>query len=665
MMKKALLLTWAFCTALALQAQKSFRLTSPDGHISSTISLDGRLTYDISLDGRQLLAASPLSMTLADGTVWGEKPKLRKAARSEIRQTIASPFYRSTTVEDHCRVLTLRFKGDWSVEFRAYNHGVAYRFVNHRADAFQVKDEEVKYCFQADHTTTLPYVARGKDGDWNSQFHNSFENTYTTAPLSQLNRKRLAFLPLLVDVGEGVRLGITESDLNSYPGLYLKAASKGNVLEGVLAPYPKQVKQGGHNELQLLVQERENYIARVSGRRTFPWRIAIVAADDKTLAETTLVYQLGEPSRVADTSWIKPGKVAWEWWNDWNLRGVDFQTGVNNATYKAYIDFAAKHGIEYVILDEGWAVNKQADLFQVVPEIDLPELVAYGRNRGVGLILWAGYYAFDRDMEKVCSHYAEMGIKGFKIDFMDRDDQEVVDFIYRAADACARHHLIADLHGMYKPAGLNRTFPNVLNFEGVHGLEQLKWSGRELNQLLYDTQIPFIRQLAGPMDYTQGAMMNAVPNNYYPCNSEPMSQGTRCHQLGLYVVFDSPFNMLCDSPSNYEAEPESTQFIAEIPTVWDETRILQGKVGEYIATARRKGNTWYIGGITNRDARRLTIDTGFLGERTYLMTRFADGVNAHRKGTDYRCTETTLQGGEPIQVEMAPGGGFAIKLELK
>ena len=473
------------------------------------------------------------------------------------------------------------------------------------------------------------------------------------------------FLPLVVDAGEGVKVCITETHLENYPGLYLSSAKGGNQLTSVFAPYPKKVEQGGHNQLQLLVTERENYIARVDGQRSFPWRIVIVTTEDKDLAASNLSYLLAAPSRVKDLSWIKPGKVAWEWWNDWNIEGVDFEAGINNDTYKAYIDFAASKGIEYVILDEGWAVNLKADLMQVVNEINLKELVDYAAQRNVGIILWAGYYAFERDMENVCRHYSEMGVKGFKVDFMDRDDQIMTDFNYRAAAMCAKYKLLLDLHGTSKPAGLNRTYPNVLNFEGVNGLEQLKWSPESHDQVKYDVMIPFIRQVAGPMDYTQGAMKNAVKDNYYPCYSEPMSQGTRCRQLALYVILESPINMLCDAPSNYMREPESTDFIAAIPTVWDETKVLDAKMGEYIITARRKGDVWYVGGITDWTSREMNIDLSFLPQGDYNVELFADGVNAHRKGTDYRKVTETLSSDKSLKIKMYPGGGFAAKIQKK
>lgn len=652
------------CTFTTMRAQKQFTLNSPDGKLQTTVTIGEKLTYDITCNGRQILAASPISMTLDNGEVWGEKAKLSGTSQKSVDRMIPSPFYRASELKDCYNELTLRFKKDWNVEFRAYNDGIVYRFVNRSRKPFNVVDEVVDYRFPNDMIATVPYVKSGKDGDFNSQFFNSFENTYTTDKLSKLNKQRLMFLPLVVDAGEGVKLCLTESDLENYPGLYLSVAEGENSLKGTFAPYPKHTEQGGHNKLQMLVKEREAYIAKVDKPRNFPWRMAIVTTADKDLAASNLSYLLAAPSRLSDISWIKPGKVAWEWWNAWNLDGVDFVTGVNNATYKAYIDFAAAKGIEYVILDEGWAVNLQADLMQVVKEIDLKELVDYAASKNVGIILWAGYYAFERDMENVCRHYAAMGVKGFKVDFMDRDDQEMTAFNYRAAEMCAKYKLILDLHGTHKPAGMNRTYPNVLNFEGVNGLEQMKWSPASLDQVKYDVMIPFIRQVSGPMDYTQGAMRNASKGNYYPCNSEPMSQGTRCRQLALYVVFESPFNMLCDNPGNYMREPESTDFIAGIPTVWDESIVLDGKMGEYIVTARRQGNVWYVGGITDWTARDIEVDCSFLGDnKTYDVTLFKDGVNAHRVGRDYKRESLSIKKDGKLKIHLAPGGGFALQIK--
>ena len=664
-MKKLNLLLTCTCAlfALSVQGQKQLLLSSPDGKLKSTITVGDKLTYDISCNGQQVLAPSPISATLDNGKVWGDKARLSKVTEKKNDTQIDAPFYRSSCVRDYYIELTLRFKGDYSVVFRAYNDGVAYRFVNHAQKPFCILNEEVDYRFPADVTASVPYVNAGKDGDYNGQFHNSFENVYTTAPISQLNKERLMFLPLVVQATPEVKVCITETDLNNYPGLYLTNAKGSNSLSGIQAPYPKTMKQGGHNNLQMRVQTREEYIAKVDGPRNFPWRVAVVTTRDTQLAASNLSYLLAEPSKLSDTSWIKPGKVAWEWWNDWNLCGVDFKTGVNNATYKAYIDFASQYGIEYVILDEGWAVNLKADLMQVVKEIDLKELVDYAAARNVGIILWAGYYAFERDMENVCRYFSEMGVKGFKVDFMDRDDQLMTDFNHRAAAMCAKYHLILDLHGTHKPAGLNRTYKNVLNFEGLHVLEQMKWRPAGFDQITYDVMIPFIRQVAGPMDYTQGAMRNATRENYYPSNSEPMSQGTRCHQLAMYIVLESPFNMLCASPSNYMREPESTSFIAQVPTVWDETVVLDGKMGEYIITARRKGDTWFVGGLNNWDARDVEVDLSFLSSGSHKAVLFKDGVNAHRTARDYKREEVSVSSAQPLKVHLAPGGGFTLQID--
>lgn len=651
--------------ALEVHAQKTFDLVSPDGTLNTTVSISDKLTYDIRCNGNLILSPSSLSMTLDDGTVWGKQARLLRASRKTVDEKVPSPFYRQSEMRNHYNALTLEFKKGWSVEFRAYNDGIVYRFTSYIDKPFNIMNEEVAYIFPENFKVNASYVVpRIKDGSLESQFYNSFENTYTTTTISEVDKNRLMFLPLVVEANDGVKVCITESDLESFPGLYLSTGKEErNTLNGIHPAYPKKSVQGGHNMLQMIVKEREAYIAKVSGKRAFPWRMAIIAKQDKELVESNLSYLLATPSCLEDISWIKPGKVAWEWWNDWNLDGVAFKTGVNTETYKAYIDYAASNHVEYVILDEGWAVNLKADLMQIVPELDLKGLIDYAKSKNVGIILWAGYYAFERDMENVCRHYAEMGVKGFKVDFMDRDDQEMVDFNYRAAQTCAKYKLLLDLHGMYKPSGLNRTYPNVLNFEGVHGLENMKWSSKNVDQVKYDVMIPFIRQVAGLIDYTQGAMRNAVKESYYPCYSEPMSQGTRCRQLALYVIFESPLNMLCDTPSNYEREAECSNFITRIPTVWDETRVLDGKLGEYIITARRKGNIWYVGGITNWQERDVELDFSFLGEQVFCGTLFKDGVNAHRVGRDYCCETINVDRKTNLKIHLAPGGGFVIRLQ--
>ncbi|HZX73660.1 MAG TPA: glycoside hydrolase family 97 catalytic domain-containing protein, partial [Cyclobacteriaceae bacterium] len=491
---------------------------------------------------------------------------------------------------------------------------------------------------------------------------NSFENTYTSGKLSSIDAKKLIFLPMVVTVANGKKVCITESDLEQYPGMYLTNQEGKQTLKAVFAPYPKEVEQGGHNNLQFAVKQRESYLAKATNTKNLPWRAMVISTQDKQLTDSDMTYKLASPSRVEDVSWIKPGKVAWDWWNDWNVYGVDFKAGINNATYKYYIDFASTHHIGYVILDEGWAVNKQADLMQVIPEINIQELVDYGKTKNVGIILWAGYSAMNKDIEGICKHYSAIGVKGFKVDFMDRDDQQVVDFYYDVARIGAKYKLMIDFHGAFKPTGLQRTYPNVINVEGVFGLEQLKWADNKIDMVAFDVTIPFIRMVAGPMDYTQGAMRNATKNNFRPINSEPMSQGTRCHQLAEYIVFEAPFNMLCDNPSNYMRELESTKFIAEIPTVWDNTIALEGKMGEYVAIARKKGNDWYVGAMTNWDEREITVDLSFLGTGDFLLEVFRDGINANRAAQDYKYEMIALPADKKLKISMASGGGYAARV---
>lgn len=650
--------------SMTLGAQKSYHLQSPDQQLKTEVVIGDRIEFSLTDGEQKILAPSPISLTLGSGEVLGERPKVSKVVKASVDRIIPSPFYKKTEVKDIYNEMTLNFRGDYSVVFRLYNDGLAYRFVTRKKGEVIIAEEGASYCFPTDYKTYAPYV-NSTAPTFEEQFFNSFEQPYVYENMTRLDSKRLMILPFLVELEGGKKVCITEADLEEYPGMFLNNTTDQPVLKAVHAPYPKVKEQGGHNRLQMLVKERENYIAKTQGTRSFPWRTFILSRTDRELADCDMVYRLATPSRVKDISWIKPGKVAWDWWNDWNIYGVDFRAGINNPTYAYYIDFAAAQGIEYVILDEGWAVNLEADLMQVIPEINLPELVEYGKSKGVGIILWAGYWAFDRDMEKVVKHYADMGVKGFKIDFLDRDDQEMVRFLYRASEICAQHKMLVDFHGVFKPTGLQRTYPNVLNYEGVNGLEQLKWSPASYDMVTYDVTIPFIRMVAGPMDYTQGAMRNAAKGCYSPINSEPMSQGTRCRQLATYVIFESPFNMLCDSPSNYMKEEECTQFIASVPTVWDETIALDGKVGEYVAIARRHAADWYVGALTNWTPRELTLDLSFLGEGDYVMELFQDGINADRAGQDYKKEILPVPSQRRLTLKMAPGGGYVVRIYKK
>ena len=663
-MKKLVFLLAVICGInMTYGANKSdnidYKLKSPDEKIEMTISVGDVIKYSVMHENTVIIKDSEISMELENGTVLGQTGSIKSVKSNSVNDIIDANFYKKSKVYNNYNELIINFKGNYKLTFRAFDDGVAYRFSTSFKKPIIVKKENVNYCFDDDYVAYIPYVnARKGDGDFlTQQFFTSFESQYTIDSISKMDTERIAFTPLLICLKDDKKVVIVESDLEDYPGTFFRKG-EGNSLEAVQSTYPKIEEQGGHNMLQMVVKERENYVAKVNGTHDFPWRAMVISKNDAELMNSDMVYKLASPSRVKDVSWIKPGKVAWDWWNNWNIWGVDFKAGINNDTYKYYIDFASKNGIEYVILDEGWAVNKQADLFQVVPEINLEELVAYANERNVGLVLWAGYYAIDRDMEHVCKHYSEMGIKGFKVDFMDRDDQKVVDFYYRMAAMAAKYHLFVDFHGAYKPTGLSRTYPNVLNFEGVYGLEQSKWDD-ELNQVNYECMIPYIRQVAGNLDYTQGAMDNATKYHFRAIYTNPMSQGTRCRQLAEYVIFESPFNMLCDSPTKYMQNQECVDFIAKVPTVWDETVALDGKLGEYAVIARRSGETWYIGAITNWEARTVEIEIPRFARNDSGVIVYQDGINANRNAEDYQIIDKEIKDNR-IKIEMKSGGGAVI-----
>ena len=655
-MKKILVLAAALCGVIACQV-KDCVITSPNGEIKVKVETGEKFLWSVSLNETVLLDSSEIALVLQDGTVYGGGSKMTKAIHRRGNRTLSAQNFKRAEVLDKYNELTLCSE-DFDLVFRVYDDGAAYRFVTKKGVI--VASEKAEFNFPSDYKVWASYVRTERPE--HEQFYNSFENLYSVFNLSEWNPERLAFLPVTVSGEGGVKLCITESDLLNYPGMYLGNPQGDMSLEGIYAPYPKVIEQGDYHMLQGVVRSREPFIYKGTAGEALPWRVVIVAKEDRELTESDMVWRLARPAE-GDFSWVRPGKVAWDWWNDWNLQGVHFQTGVNNDTYKYYIDFASENGIEYVILDEGWAVNLKADLFQVVPGIDLPELCAYAAERNVRLVLWAGYWAFARDMEAVCEYYSKMGIAGWKIDFMNRDDQIMVAFYEQAARTAAKYGQIVDFHGAFKPAGLTRTWPNVLNFEGVAGLEQMKWQPKDYDQVTYDVTLPFVRYVAGPADYTQGAMRNAAKGLYYPDYSNPMSQGTRCRQLAEYIVFDAPFTMLCDSPTNYEAEPECTSFIASIPTVWDETMGLDGKIGEYVVMARRSGDRWYVAAMTDWTERDITIElpravrgvTEDLRAATEA-TLWHDGPSAHLDGEDYVCETVAVTDGR-LTVHLAPGGG--------
>ena len=650
-MKRILTFVLALVAAGSLALAKDYTVTSPDGHLSVKVDVGKALTYSIARDGVVLIEPSRLQLTLQDGKCWGPDARVRKVSRRSVDDTVEAPLFKRSAVRDHFNEMSLLTK-DFVLVFRAYDDGIAWRF--RPLKPVTVKAEDISFSFADDWTAYVPFVNQHTES-LETQFFSSQEAQYNHDRISGWRKDRLAFLPITVDAPGGVKLCIVEADLIDYPGMYLHNGDGGRTLKGVFAPVPDKYKAEDGRSFQRLIESRKDVIAE--NVRVMPWRAVIVAPEAKDLTQSDMTWRLASPNAIGDVSWIKPGKVAWDWWNGWNIYGVDFEAGINTQTYKYYIDFAASKGIEYIVMDEGWAKHTVLNMKETRAEIDLPEIVNYGKSKGVGVVLWTIARLFEDQMEELCAQYSAMGVKGWKIDFMDRDDQKMVHFYRRAAEVTAKYHMFIDFHGAYKPVGMSRTYPNVLNYEGVYGLENMKWNA-SCDQVTYDVTIPYTRLVAGPADYTQGAMRNARRDNYRAVGDEPMSQGTRCHQLAEYVIFDAPLSMLCDSPSNYMREPECTEWIAGIPTVWDETVALDGRIGEYVVMARRKGDVWYVGALNNWDARDLEIDLGFLPRGKAVV--FADGANAHRAARDYRKCEVELTG-ERMKIHLAPGGGWVLK----
>lgn len=658
-MKKHYLLSLLFFVLLLFVTNnidaKRYIISSPDKRINVEINDGSSFSYCIKYGKEILLNPSIISLCFENETE--NHVKINKIRKKRISESTEAVLYRFKTIKSECNEIDFTLNNKKGIVFRVYNDGVAYRLYTTRNDQYIVKNEIAQFNFPSDNIAWLAYSTNSKN-----EYAMAFQNVYHNTPLSKAESK-LAFLPVTVDCGKGIKMTILESDLESYPGMFVKADTTSLSLNGVFAKYPSKTDfyPWRHQEY---VTNTHNYIAQSKGPRLFPWRILAITTDDKQMPVNNLVYSLAPPNRIGDTSWIKAGKVAWDWWNDWNLKGVDFKAGINMETYKLYIDFASKNGIEYVVLDEGWYNPKSGDMLKVIPELDLEELIRYGKDRGVGIVLWTVFNVLDSQLEEACIKYSQMGIKGFKVDFLDRDDQQAVEMVYRIAEATAKHKLFLDLHGIYKPTGLNRTYPNIINFESLFGMEEVKWTDIKNNMPLYDVTFPFIRMMAGPVDYTPGAMRNATVNDWKAIYYNPMSMGTRCHQLASYIIHDSPFTMLCDAPTNYIKEQECVDFITSIPNEVDSTKILSGELGKYIVTARKKDINWYVAGVTNWDKRDVTIDFSFLENGSnYNVALFKDGINSSKQAEDYAVDKFSVTSKSRKIIELASGGGFAMKIE--
>lgn len=646
---KFLIFLFVLITSFSLANASQFELKSPDQAIKVNVKLTDRIYYNLEVDGKEAMWYSPLSMKTSKGN-FGEKPQLIKSETHSANGVIKTVWGNRSEVPDEYNELKLNFKNGYSVIFRAYNDGIAYRFQSNLEGELIVFDEEVEYRFWEDYQMINHVV---------DSYTSSYEKNYTRQKISEVKTTNLISLPSVIDQGS-VKLAILESDVFEYPGFYLTKIGnhKRFYVDGSFPKYPTKWEPGGHSLFNLVILERAGFIAKTTGKRDFPWRVLAVARKDTDLADSDLVYKLARPS-VIKTDWIKPGKVAWDWWNALNLKGVNFETGINNKSYEYFIDFAARNNIEYIIMDEGW--SDQFDVLLPTPLVDMEHLTSYAKEKGVKIILWAVWHTIDRQYKEAFELFKKWGIAGIKVDFIDRDDQLAIEFYERLVREAAKYELLVDYHGCSKPTGLHRTYPNLINYESVRGNEYNKFSTGETPG--HNVDIAFLRQIAGPMDYTPGAMTNSVEGDFHTSFENPMSYGTRAHQLGMYVVYYAPLQMLCDAPTEYEKYPDILKFLSDVPVTWDETKVLSGKIGEYIVVARKKGNDWYIGGLTNWDEREVEIDLSGLISSEYNAVMYIDGMNANRRASDYQVIERKVNASDKLKITMKKGGGFAVHLQ--
>jgi alpha-glucosidase len=628
---------------------KEYILMSPDKKNKIMISVDRKISWSILRNNQMLIKPSQMSLSVGDGRNLGTSPVVLSTATKNINQVITAIVpVRNRLIPEIYNEIRLVMKGNYSIEFRAYDDGVAYRFVTDLGNRpIVIKDEEVTFNFDENCQVYMPK-------EDNPELQSHYEASFQQMKLKDISPEKYGYLPLYVSHSAGTKMVLTEADLEDYPNLFLFGSST-NSLKGRFPKVILKSKIKDNSDRNEKVMEKADYHAKTNGNRTFPWRVIAISDSDKGLLETDLVYKLAKPNTLKETSWIKPGKVAWDWWNDNNIYGVNFKSGINTATYKYYIDFASEYGLEYIILDEGWS-RTTTDLVASNPQLDLEKLVKYATKKEVGIILWALWKPLDKNMEEILNQYVKWGIKGVKVDFMARADQYMVNFYQRVAEATARHKLLLDLHGAYKPVGLNRPFPNIVNYEGVKGMEQNKWENSVTP--VHNTILPFTRMVAGPMDFTPGAMLNSNKDEFHINFQTPMSRGTRAHQAAMYVIYDSPLQMLCDNPSNYKADPDFTRYISSIPTVWDKTIALEGKIGEYVVVARKHKGNWYIGGMTDWKARTFKVPLAFLDDKKFKVEILKDGINVNKHAADYQIINQEVNAKGLLSVDMAAGGGY-------
>jgi alpha-glucosidase len=639
---------YGFLIAPTVYSQ-TYELFSPNNKIKLIVTVGSNVTYSVDFDGQSIINPSPVSLTMNGDELGRDSRVTNINQRSENRVVTPVIKQKRAQIVDEYNELEILFRKKFSLIFRAYDGGVAYCFNTRIDQPVFINSELATFHFSGDYFFYFPEE---------ESIYTHFERNYQYLKLSEVSPDQFCSTPILVEIPNGPWVAITESGLENYPGLFLQGTGKPGLVSkfaSVVLEVGEPARNYDRNEV---IKKRADYLAKTPGNRHFPWRVIMIAERDGNLIENEMVYQLAKDCEINDPSWIKPGKVAWDWWNANNIYGVEFPAGINTNTYKYYIDFAAKYGLDYVILDEGW--SKTTDVLQVVPEIDMEILSQYAQKKQVGLILWVLWKPLLKQLDAALDRYQKWDIKGIKVDFMQRDDQEMVNNYWKIAKAAAEHHLLVDFHGAYKPAGLRRTYPNVITREGVKGLEWSKWSEDITPE--HTLTIPFIRMLAGPMDFTPGAMNNAQKINFKAIFNQPMSMGTRCHQLAMYIIYESPLQMLSDNPSNYYKEPETMEFLSTVPVVWDDTKVLDARVADFVVIARRNGKDWYIGAMTDGEARELSVDFSFLEETMYRATIYQDGINAHRYGSDYKKLSFIVSKSDVFKIKLAPGGGWVARL---
>ncbi len=649
-MKKHLFLLLCLYTSLHAYGQKAYKLQSPDGNIQVSVSISDKIYYDVTYQQDTLLKQCNLQMELSNQKL-GDAPKLAGVNKKNIDESLKPivPLKYSTVANKYNQLL-MKFKGDYSVEFRAFNDGIAYRFITNKKGMVEVNNET----FQVNFPDSYLLHVQQPGG-----FKTAYEEEYKHIESKDWKTSdQMALLPILIDTHKDYKILISESDLTDYPALFLK--SNGN--NGMFSVFPKvPLEFGDDGDRSLKILKEADYIAKTNGKRSFPWRYFVISKEDGEIVENTMTYKLAEKNKLEDTSWIKPGLASWEWWNGATPYGpdVNFVSGYNLNTYKYFIDFAAKYGISYIIMDEGWAKSTR-DPYTPNPDVDVHEIIRYGKEKNVGIVLWLTWLTVEKNFE-LFETFEKWGVKGLKIDFMDRSDQWMVDYYERVAKEAAKHHLFVDFHGSFKPAGLEYKYPNVLSYEGVRGMEQM--GGCRPDNSVY---LPFMRNAVGPMDYTPGAMLSMQPEIYRSERPNSASIGTRAYQMALFVIFESGIQMMADNPTLYYRNDECTKFMTQVPQTWDETIALKAKVGEYVIVAKRKGEKWYIGGMTNnqKQQREFELNLDFLKDgKNYRMTSFEDGVNANRQAMDYRKKERDFKKGDKVTVRLARNGGFAAVIE--